>query len=479
MPRKLTYEEVKHFIEVESGSGCKLLSKEYKGSKDKLEIQCKCGNVFMTTYSKFKLSKKQCDICLINQKKLDYEYVKYFVEIESKSGCKLLSKEYLNNEQPLILKCKCGNIFKTNFNKFKHRNKRQCNNCGIKIRASKKRITIEQIKNDFKKHNLKLLSTTVNGVKEKLKIQCSCGRIFLRSYDEIKTQKRYCCNLCSSGRESRYTYEYVKRFIEVESGSGCKLLSDTYKRNDIKLDLLCSCGEKFKTTFHHFKNQNQRQCLKCSGITRWDCNKIRDYINKNNLKCELISNTYIRNDLNLKFKCQCGEIYEISWNNFLKYHKDCCNKCSSRKSHGVRRIEDFLKYSNLIYSLEHKYNLCQNKRKLLYDICIDNKLLVEYDGEQHFKPTDFAGKGDKWAINHHCETVKRDKIKNQYCIDNNIPLIRIPYWEYDNIEYILKNALMHFNLIQKDDTYDESIVKKYLVDENWDHDKYIEMSKNY
>ena len=61
---------------------------------------------------------------------------------------------------------------------------------------------------------------------------------------------------------------------------------------------------------------------------------------------------------------------------------------------------------------------------------------------------------------------EHDKIKNQYCIDNNIPLIRIPYWEYDSIEYILKNVLMHFDLIQKDNTYNEPIVKKYLVDEN-------------
>lgn len=40
-----TYKQVKEFIEIESNSGCKLLSKEYKNSNIELKIQCKCGNI--------------------------------------------------------------------------------------------------------------------------------------------------------------------------------------------------------------------------------------------------------------------------------------------------------------------------------------------------------------------------------------------------------------------------------------------------
>ena len=36
---------------------------------------------------------------------------------------------------------------------------------------------------------------------------------------------------------------------------------------------------------------------------------------------------------------------------------------------------------------------------------------------------------------------KRDGIKNNYCKNNNIPLLRIPYWEFNNIEKILENTL--------------------------------------
>ena len=48
-------------------------------------------------------------------------------------------------------------------------------------------------------------------------------------------------------------------------------------------------------------------------------------------------------------------------------------------------------------------------------------------------------KGD--ATQNLLDQQKRDEIKTKYCIDKNIPLIRIPYWEYDNIENILAREL--------------------------------------
>lgn len=61
-------------------------------------------------------------------------------------------------------------------------------------------------------------------------------------------------------------------------------------------------------------------------------------------------------------------------------------------------------------------------------------MLVEYDGILHYE--------DKF--NNHLEFSKtkvRDKIKTTFCKDNNIPLLRIPYWDFDNIEKILNEAL--------------------------------------
>jgi hypothetical protein len=50
---------------------------------------------------------------------------------------------------------------------------------------------------------------------------------------------------------------------------------------------------------------------------------------------------------------------------------------------------------------------------------VNDKYLIEYDGRQHFS--------DENTIFNYNETLKHDKIKNQWCKENNIPLIRIPY----------------------------------------------------
>ena len=63
--------------------------------------------------------------------------------------------------------------------------------------------------------------------------------------------------------------------------------------------------------------------------------------------------------------------------------------------------------------------------------------VIEYDGKQHFKPVDIFGGQDGFE-----ETQLHDQIKTQYCKDNNIELIRIPYWEKDNIEEILNHKLI-------------------------------------
>lgn len=59
-----------------------------------------------------------------------------------------------------------------------------------------------------------------------------------------------------------------------------------------------------------------------------------------------------------------------------------------------------------------------------FDFYVNEQYLIEYDGEQHFIDS-FYGTLNKIQ--------QRDKIKNSYCKQNNIPLIRIPYTHKENI----------------------------------------------
>lgn len=44
------------------------------------------------------------------------------------------------------------------------------------------------------------------------------------------------------------------------------------------------------------------------------------------------------------------------------------------------------------------------------------------------------------------KTQKRDRIKNTYCEQNNIPLLRIPHWEFERIEELIQKFLKELGL---------------------------------
>ena len=75
----------------------------------------------------------------------------------------------------------------------------------------------------------------------------------------------------------------------------------------------------------------------------------------------------------------------------------------------------------------------------------DYNLFIEYDGEQHFKPTEYHGNDFEANMNDLLKRQKYDQIKNKYCEDNNINLLRIPYWEKENVKSIINNHLQRLS----------------------------------
>mgnify|MGYP003264325999 FL=1 len=91
---------------------------------------------------------------------------------------------------------------------------------------------------------------------------------------------------------------------------------------------------------------------------------------------------------------------------------------------------------------QYRFKDCRGKKyPLPFDFAVikDDKIdfLIEYDGEQHFKPIQFRGINDKKALKLHKETLERDNIKTTYCLNKNISLLRIPYYNFNKIEEII------------------------------------------
>lgn len=132
----------------------------------------------------------------------------------------------------------------------------------------------------------------------------------------------------------------------------------------------------------------------------------------------------------LYWECQCvhcGAIKQIN-NAHLKAGQNSCY-CRNM-SKGERKIFDLLKENNISFISEYIFPTMTNAR---FDFAIidDNnhvKYLIEYDGEGHFEDVSlFADK---------CEyRQERDIIKNKFCAKHNLPLLRIPYWDFDKFNF--------------------------------------------
>lgn len=91
---------------------------------------------------------------------------------------------------------------------------------------------------------------------------------------------------------------------------------------------------------------------------------------------------------------------------------------------------------------QYSFDDCFLINKLKYDFYLPTyNAVIEYDGEQHYKPVDFANNGKEWAIELLIKNQERDSFKNRYCEENRIPLLRIPYWKYEETETLIKDFI--------------------------------------
>ena len=94
----------------------------------------------------------------------------------------------------------------------------------------------------------------------------------------------------------------------------------------------------------------------------------------------------------------------------------------------IRKVV-YLDKMKIKYIRQYRLENCKNKKALLFDFYLpDFNLCIEYDGEQHFKQNIYWNQ----TIDVFNNVVKNDNIKNDYCMKNNINLLRISYKE--NVE---------------------------------------------
>ncbi|BDX38892.1 hypothetical protein CYCD_22470 [Tenuifilaceae bacterium CYCD] len=138
-----------------------------------------------------------------------------------------------------------------------------------------------------------------------------------------------------------------------------------------------------------------------------------------------------------KIKISCKKHGEFEQAAYAHLRGQGCPKC--KESQGERIIRVFLEKRKIKYIYQKNFNDCKNQSYLFFDFYIPSRnLLIEYDGEQHFKIT----RGDTFGGEVGLEKRKiNDAIKNQYALTKKINLLRINYRQLSKIEDILSKAL--------------------------------------
>ena len=115
--------------------------------------------------------------------------------------------------------------------------------------------------------------------------------------------------------------------------------------------------------------------------------------------------------------------------------------CWKKISKGELSIINLLVNNKIKFTQQQTFPTCLSPlgKLLKFDFFIENKYLIEFDGEQHFIPHAF-GSGVLSGEEKLKLTQEYDKIKNKWCLENNIPLIRIPYTQYQNLN--IKDLLL-------------------------------------
>lgn len=240
----------------------------------------------------------------------------------------------------------------------------------------------------------------------------------------------YGCPQCSNNL--RYNQEtFIQKAKEIHGDKYNYDLVKFVKYISPGVDIKCNqCKMIFNITpKRHINSKNG--CPKCFGTRKHTHEEYIDKCNnKHNFKYSYISE-YQGLYKDIEILCNtCGNIFIYT----AKAHLHSGYGCTHCKiSKGEEKILKYLQSHDIAYIREYCFNDCVNQKKLPFDFYLpDHNTCIEYDGEQHYKPIKHFGGIEKYK-----EIRIRDKIKTDYCVNNNIKLIRIPYIFQEYIDDIL------------------------------------------
>jgi hypothetical protein len=340
---------------------------------------------------------------------------------------------------------------KTNLEQLKISEEKMLNTNEISIKKIEnlnkggKGTTQERKENFIKKakriHNNKYDYSKINYVNSFNKVEIICpihGSDFqLPSLHLRNGGCRRCGVIIRSSNRASSTEEFIKK-AKLVYGNKYDYSKFIYVRSFVKAIIICrKHGEFLQNPNNHLDGI---ECPICYGTPKKTMEQFITDANKlHNNKYDYSKVNYVHNKQRVIIICKKHGEFQQKPNGHLS--GEGCPKCNSSK--GETKILNFLQQNNIEFKHQKTFNDCRNPQThqmLKFDFYIPSKnLLVEYDGEQHFRTGNFGrfqfSKKDLDNIQY------RDKIKTNYAKNSDINLLRIKYIDLNKIDNILSIKL--------------------------------------
>ncbi len=423
----------------------------YKGTKQKVQITCSIHGDFLIMPSNFLLG-RGCQKCgwTITSEKISFnteEFIKKSIIIHE-NKYDYSKTVYVGINKRVIITCpEHGDFTQT---PSKHLQKRGCSVCGriktmigVKNAFHKKgpeKTTEEFIKkaNEVHKNKYSYINSIYLGATKKITINCLKHGEFSQTAINHLTGRG--CNKCRIENFVIRVSDTLETFIKKAN----KIHKNYYNYSKVnyidsgtKIIIICpKHGEFYQTPNNHISG---RKCAKCSDLNQGIKKRLskKEFMKKareiHGDKYKYIFSDYENMHIPIRIICKKhGEFKQTPDNHLIA---QCgCPKCSESK--GEYKIRKYLELNSIEYQNEFKIQTKNGRR--FFDFYIKEKnLIIEFHGQHHYYPVSFGSSKKDFAITNFKNGIKRDYEKEQWCIENKIDLLIIPYWQKDMIKDVL------------------------------------------
>lgn len=272
-------------------------------------------------------------------------------------------------------------------------------------------------------------------------LKCNKNIIELNGYRLRKGLSTQCKECAYKEKEEKRHKELYEKILNKTFGHLYVIKRDENSGgagHDVKWICQCDCGNIISVSTYILNTRGQKTCGDPNCLYR---NKVLSESKTEDLTNMTFGDLLVLYKSDKKWdsarttfwhcKCKCGNELDVSRDSLIKGKRQCCDLCLDGKSIGENNIRKILFDNKIKFKPEQTFSDLRgiNNGVVRFDFGIyeNDKLIriVEFDGEFHYVTIDI------WNSE---ETKQNDKIKTDYCIKNNIPLVRIPYWERDNID---------------------------------------------